>query len=165
MIVQVHYKGELTRKNFCLHRHLNALSSCTCHLSWALLSLQIFASLRLITLPLLKASTLGDLRVVTKATHIATGSIYCFTHCQRYNFLCLFFIRYEFATTTYDLLTLTSARFFNFRLLNDSLERSMKFSFNEKHTWQQFVYVLACEGNFYRYWKIYFRQIRTSSFP
>lgn len=57
---------------------------------------------------------------------------------------------YDSATVTYDLLTLPLARFSNFRLLCDMLERSMKFSFQEKHTWEQFALVLTAEGRYFR---------------
>jgi len=57
---------------------------------------------------------------------------------------------FEAATVTYDLLTLSLARMENFRLLTDMLERSMKFSFQEKHTWEQFAFVLNVEGKHYR---------------
>lgn len=57
---------------------------------------------------------------------------------------------YEAATVTYDLMTLTLARFASFRLLCDVLERSMKFSFRQKHTWVQFALALACEGRSFR---------------
>ena len=58
---------------------------------------------------------------------------------------------YEAATVTYDLLTLSLARIQNYRLLTDMLERSMKFSFQERHTWEQFALVLNVEGKHYRY--------------
>jgi hypothetical protein len=35
-------------------------------------------------------------------------------------------------------------------MLSDLLERSMKFSFKQKHTWEQFALSLACEGKHYR---------------
>ena len=57
---------------------------------------------------------------------------------------------YDSATVTYDLLTLPLARFSNFRLLADMLERSMKFSFQEKHSWEQFALVLTAEGRYFR---------------
>ena len=57
---------------------------------------------------------------------------------------------YEAATVTYDLLTLSLARMDNYRLLSDMLERSMKFSFQEKHTWEQFAFVLNIEGKYFR---------------
>ena len=57
---------------------------------------------------------------------------------------------YDTASVTYDLLTLPLARFSNFRLLCDMLERSMKFSFQEKHTWEQFALVLTAEGRYFR---------------
>jgi hypothetical protein len=57
---------------------------------------------------------------------------------------------YEATTVTYDLLTLALARFANFKLLGHVLERSMKFSFRQSHTWEQFALTLACEGKLYR---------------
>lgn len=57
---------------------------------------------------------------------------------------------FEAATVTYDLLTLTLSRFGSFRLLSDMLERSMKFSYQEKHTWEQFALVLNAEGRYFR---------------
>ena len=62
---------------------------------------------------------------------------------------------YDSATVTYDLLTLPLARFSNFRLLCDMLERSMKFSFQEKHTWEQFALVLTAEGQYFRSLLVY----------
>ena len=57
---------------------------------------------------------------------------------------------YEAAVMTYDLLALTLVRFNNFKFLSDVLERSMKFSFKQKHTWEQFALTLACENKLYR---------------
>ena len=57
---------------------------------------------------------------------------------------------FDSATVTYDLLTLPLARFSNYRLLCDMLERSMKFSFQEKHSWEQFALVLTSEGRYFR---------------
>ena len=57
---------------------------------------------------------------------------------------------YEAATMTYDLLTVTLARFKHYKLIGDVLERSMKFSFKQRHTWEQFALTLACEGKLYR---------------
>ncbi len=57
---------------------------------------------------------------------------------------------YEAATVTYDLLTLALARFSHYKLLCDALERSMKFSYHQSHTWEQFSLALACEGKMYR---------------
>ena len=62
---------------------------------------------------------------------------------------------YDSATVTYDLLTLPLSRFSNFRLLCDMLERSMKFSFQEKHTWEQFALVLTAEGRYFRSLLVY----------
>lgn len=57
---------------------------------------------------------------------------------------------YEAATITYDLMALALVRFNQFKLLSDVLERSMKFSFKQRHTWEQFALALACEGKLYR---------------
>lgn len=57
---------------------------------------------------------------------------------------------YEAATVTYDLLTLSLARMENYRLLSDMLERSMKFSYQERHTWEQFALVLNVQRKYYR---------------
>ena len=62
---------------------------------------------------------------------------------------------FDSATVTYDLLTLPLSRFSNFRLLCDMLERSMKFSFQEKHTWEQFALVLTAEGRYFRSLLVY----------
>eukprot|EP00096_Caligus_rogercresseyi_P009540 TRINITY_DN3245_c0_g1_i2.p1 TRINITY_DN3245_c0_g1~~TRINITY_DN3245_c0_g1_i2.p1 ORF type:complete len:911 (+),score=237.41 TRINITY_DN3245_c0_g1_i2:189-2921(+) len=57
---------------------------------------------------------------------------------------------YNNATVIYDLLAVTLSRFSQFSLLNDVLERSMKFSFGERHSWTQFALNLAAEGQHYR---------------
>ena len=57
---------------------------------------------------------------------------------------------YENATMTYDLIALSLVRFNQFKMLSDLLERSMKFSFKQKHTWDQFSLSLACENKHYR---------------
>ena len=57
---------------------------------------------------------------------------------------------YENANMTYDLIALSLTRFGQFKMLTDYLERSMKFSFKQHHTWEQFALSLACEGKFYR---------------
>ena len=57
---------------------------------------------------------------------------------------------YENATITYDLIALGLTRFNQFKMLSDSLERSMKFSFKQRHTWEQFALSLTCEGKYYR---------------
>ena len=57
---------------------------------------------------------------------------------------------------TYDLIALSLVRFNQFKMLSDLLERSMKFSFKQKHTWEQFALALACEGKHYRLvWQLF----------
>lgn len=50
---------------------------------------------------------------------------------------------YEAATMTYDLLSVALVRFRHFKMISDVLERSMKFSFKQKHTWEQFALTLV----------------------
>ncbi|XP_040570041.1 tetratricopeptide repeat protein 7B [Lepeophtheirus salmonis] len=57
---------------------------------------------------------------------------------------------YHNATVIYDILSVTLSRFSQFHLLSDVLERSMKFSFGESHSWTQFALNLAAEGQYYR---------------
>ncbi len=57
---------------------------------------------------------------------------------------------FENATMSYDLVALALTRFNQFKMLSDFLERSMKFSFKQRHTWEQFSLSLTCEGKCYR---------------
>ena len=57
---------------------------------------------------------------------------------------------YEAVSVTYDLIALSLGRFGQHKLLSDVLDRSMKFSFKQGHTWEQFSLALACDGKSYR---------------
>ena len=57
---------------------------------------------------------------------------------------------YEAVSLTYDLIALSLGRFGQHKLLSDVLDRSMKFSFRQGHTWEQFSLALACDGKAYR---------------
>ena len=54
--------------------------------------------------------------------------------------------KFRDAIITYDLTAIALSRIRNNRLLTNMLEYSMKFSFNEPHTWTQFGLSLASEG-------------------
>ena len=57
---------------------------------------------------------------------------------------------HEAVSLTYDLIALSLGRFGQHKLLSDVLDRSMKFSFRQGHTWEQFSLALACDGKSYR---------------
>ncbi|KAL1509001.1 hypothetical protein ABEB36_003810 [Hypothenemus hampei] len=52
------------------------------------------------------------------------------------------------ATTVYDLLTVATVRWGQVSLLQESLERSMKFSFEDPHLWKQHALALLTMGNY-----------------
>ncbi|XP_050310912.1 tetratricopeptide repeat protein 7B isoform X2 [Anthonomus grandis grandis] len=52
------------------------------------------------------------------------------------------------ATTVYDLLTIATVRWGQIALLQESLERSMKFSFEDPHLWRQQALTLISIGNY-----------------
>lgn len=56
--------------------------------------------------------------------------------------------RYRDAANVYDLLALATVRWGQISLLEESLERSMKFSFNEPHLWKQYALSLLSIGNY-----------------
>ena len=58
--------------------------------------------------------------------------------------------KFRDAIITYDLTAIALSRIRNFKLLTNMLEHSMKFSFNEPHTWTQFGLSLATEGKHFR---------------
>ena len=66
--------------------------------------------------------------------------------------------KFRDAIITYDLMTIALSRIRNFKLLSDMLEHSMKFSFNEPHTWNQLGLALAAEGHYQRSLNV-FREI------
>ncbi|XP_030746939.1 tetratricopeptide repeat protein 7B-like [Sitophilus oryzae] len=55
---------------------------------------------------------------------------------------------YQDATTVYDLLTVATVRWGQISLLQESLERSMKFSFEEPHLWKQHALASLTIGNY-----------------
>uniref|UniRef100_A0A1Y1K9A2 Tetratricopeptide repeat protein 7 N-terminal domain-containing protein n=1 Tax=Photinus pyralis TaxID=7054 RepID=A0A1Y1K9A2_PHOPY len=55
---------------------------------------------------------------------------------------------YRDATFVYDLLTLATARWGQFALLQESFERAMKFSFEESHVWRQHALSLITTGRY-----------------
>lgn len=55
---------------------------------------------------------------------------------------------YEDAVSVYDLLTIATVRWGQISLLEESLERSMKFSFEEPHLWKQYALSLLSNGNY-----------------
>lgn len=55
---------------------------------------------------------------------------------------------YQDATMVYDLLTVATVRWGQISLLQESLERSMKFSFEEPHLWKQHALALLSIGNY-----------------
>ncbi len=58
--------------------------------------------------------------------------------------------KFRDAIITYDLCAVALARVRSYKVLARMLEHSMKFSFNEPHTWTQFGLVLAAEGRHHR---------------
>ena len=54
--------------------------------------------------------------------------------------------KFRDAIIAYDLMTVALSRLRDFRVLSGMLEQSMKFSFNEIHTWTQFAHALAVQG-------------------
>ena len=59
--------------------------------------------------------------------------------------------KFRDAIIAYDLTAVALSRVRNFRVLAEMLQHSMKFSFNEPHTWTQFGLALATEGKYLRY--------------
>ncbi|XP_076251037.1 tetratricopeptide repeat domain 7 [Rhynchophorus ferrugineus] len=55
---------------------------------------------------------------------------------------------YQDATMVYDLLTIATVRWGQISLLQESLERSMKFSFEEPHLWKQHALASMSIGNY-----------------
>lgn len=55
---------------------------------------------------------------------------------------------YQDATAVYDLLTIATVRWGQIALLQESLERSMKFSFEEPHLWKQHALSLISIGRY-----------------
>ncbi|XP_028144686.1 tetratricopeptide repeat protein 7B [Diabrotica virgifera virgifera] len=55
---------------------------------------------------------------------------------------------YQDAETVYDLLTVATVRWGQIELLQESLERSMKFSFDEAHMWKQYALSLLAINSF-----------------
>ena len=75
IILEAHFQQWFYEKNSCRHWDSNPRPSDLHPLPKALPCLQGFASLQSMTLPLLVASTLGDLAVVTIATTSVTGIV------------------------------------------------------------------------------------------
>ena len=58
--------------------------------------------------------------------------------------------KFRDAIISYDLTAIALSRVRSFRLLAEMLQHSMKFSFNEPHTWTQYGLALAAEGQHFR---------------
>jgi len=58
--------------------------------------------------------------------------------------------KFRDAIVAYDLTTVALARTRNFHVLSRMLQHSMKFSFNEPHTWTQYGLALATDGRYHR---------------
>lgn len=63
--------------------------------------------------------------------------------------------KFRDAIIAYDLTAIALSRIRNFHILTRMLENSMKFSFNEPHTWTQFGLCLATENKFFRSLQIF----------
>lgn len=55
---------------------------------------------------------------------------------------------YQDAVAVYDLLTIATVRWGQISLLEESLERAMKFSFEEPHLWKQYALSLLSNGKY-----------------